>query len=163
MGIGGGVGGGGRNRSIFGRSRSLRGCDPRGGFRGSAEGTGGIVCASASHLSIAVSSVGAVLSRFRADLEKLVGVANFCDVSLPVPLDQSFTYQLPETLWHRAQPGCRVLVPFGSRKLTGVILKVHDQPPEGPAKEVLRLLDEQPALDQELMALVQWSANYYFA
>ena len=37
----------------------------------------------------------------------------FCDVSLPVPLDQPFTYSLPETLRHRVLAGCRVLVPFG--------------------------------------------------
>jgi hypothetical protein len=28
-------------------------------------------------------------------------MALFCDVSLPVPLDQAFTYSLPETLRHR--------------------------------------------------------------
>ena len=31
----------------------------------------------------------------------------YCDVSLPVPLDQPFTYCLPETLRHRVQPGSR--------------------------------------------------------
>ena len=46
----------------------------------------------------------------------------YCDVSLPVPLDQPFTYLLPETLRHRVKPGCRVLVPFGPRKLTGVVV-----------------------------------------
>ena len=46
----------------------------------------------------------------------------FCDVSLPVPMDQAFTYRLPVTLRHRVKPGCRVLVPFASRKLTGVVL-----------------------------------------
>ena len=39
----------------------------------------------------------------------------YCDVSLPVPLDQAFTYRLPETIRHRIAVGCRVLVPFGSR------------------------------------------------
>ena len=34
----------------------------------------------------------------------------YCDVSLPVPLDQAFTYALPETLRHRVRAGCRVLV-----------------------------------------------------
>ncbi len=33
----------------------------------------------------------------------------YCDVSLPVPLSHGFTYRLPETLWHRVRPGCRVL------------------------------------------------------
>ena len=87
----------------------------------------------------------------------------YCDVSLPVPLDQLFTYSLPETLWHRVQVGCRVFVPFGVRKLTGVVLAVADDPPATPVKEVLRLLDEQPVLDCEMIALGRWVAAYYCA
>jgi primosomal protein N' (replication factor Y) len=87
----------------------------------------------------------------------------YCDVSLPVPLDQTFTYRLPETLRHRVQPGCRVLVPFGTRKLTGVVVKVQDEPPDGALKEVLRLVDEEPVLDAELLALGGWISQYYCA
>ncbi len=89
----------------------------------------------------------------------------YCDVSLPVPLDQLFTYSLPETLQHRVQIGCRVFVPFGSRKLTGVILVLHDDsPPTGQlTKDVLRLIDEQPVLDCEMIALARWIAAYYCA
>jgi primosomal protein N' (replication factor Y) len=87
----------------------------------------------------------------------------FCDVSLPVPLDHSFTYRLPETLQHRVQAGCRVLVPFGTRKLTGIALKLHDQPPDSTIKDVLRLIDEEPVLDRELLALGDWISHYYCA
>ncbi len=52
----------------------------------------------------------------------------------------------------------RALVPFGARKLTGVVLALHDTPPDGTAKEVLRLLDEEPVLDAELLALGRWIA-----
>src|ERR1035437_8736000 len=87
----------------------------------------------------------------------------FCDVSVPAPLDQPFTYALPETLRHRARPGCRILVPFGPRKLTGVILRCHDDPPSMPAREALRLIDSEPVLHGELMALGPWIAGYYCA
>ena len=50
-----------------------------------------------------------------------VVVPAYADVALPVPLDQPFTYALPETLRHRVKPGCRLIVPFGSRKLTGMV------------------------------------------
>jgi len=72
---------------------------------------------------------------------------SYCDVSLPVPLDQVFTYSLPQTLRSRVQIGCRVLAPFGNRKLSGVVLRTHDDPPPGAVKEILRLLDEEPVLD----------------
>jgi len=87
----------------------------------------------------------------------------YCDVSLPVPLDQPFTYGLPETLRHRVQPGSRLVVPFGPRKLTGVILRCHDDAPEMATREALRLIDAEPVLDGELLSLGRWIAAYYCA
>jgi primosomal protein N' (replication factor Y) len=85
----------------------------------------------------------------------------FCDVSLPVPLDQPFTYSLPDTLRHRVRPGSRILVPFGTRKLTGVILRCHDERPAVPTRDALRLLDSEPVLSPELLALGRWIGSYY--
>jgi primosomal protein N' (replication factor Y) (superfamily II helicase) len=87
----------------------------------------------------------------------------YCDVSLPVPLDQAFTYRLPETMQPRVQPGCRLLVPFGPRKLTGMVLALRPDAPEGPIKEALRLVDEEPVLDAGLLSLGRWIAQYYCA
>ena len=87
----------------------------------------------------------------------------YCDVALPVPLATSFTYALPPTLQHRVQAGCRVIVPFGTRKLTGVVLACHDQDPELETRNVLRLVDEEPALSAELLELGLWIAEYYCA
>src|SRR3954454_16070610 len=80
----------------------------------------------------------------------------FCDVSLPVPMDQAFTYSLPLTLRHRVKSGCRVLVPFGPRKLTGLVLETHHRKPGMAVREVLRLIDPQPVIDHELMRLARW-------
>jgi primosomal protein N' (replication factor Y) len=87
----------------------------------------------------------------------------FADVSLPVPLDRCFTYRLPETLSHRVQPGCRLLVPFGQRKLSGVVLRVHNEPPAMETRDALRLLDAEPAFDADLLELGRWVAHYYCA
>jgi primosomal protein N' (replication factor Y) (superfamily II helicase) len=89
--------------------------------------------------------------------------ALYCDVSVPVPLDQSFTYSLPDTLRHRVQAGCRVLVPFGTRKLVGVVLRTHSEKPQGTIREALRLLDEEPALGDDLLKLGRWISAYYCA
>jgi primosomal protein N' (replication factor Y) len=91
------------------------------------------------------------------------GSYQYCDVSLPIPLDQPFTYGLPETLRHRVRPGSRLIVPFGNRKLTGVILRCHDDAPEVATREALRLLDAEPVLDAGLLALGRWIAGYYCA
>jgi len=87
----------------------------------------------------------------------------YCDVSLPVPLDQPFTYRLPETMQHRVQAGCRVLVPFGPRKLTGVVLALRPDAPAGAVKDALRLVDEEPVLPADLLSLGRWIAHYYCA
>ncbi|MCS7026848.1 MAG: primosomal protein N' [Bryobacteraceae bacterium] len=87
----------------------------------------------------------------------------YCDVSLPVPLDQPFTYSLPETLQQRARRGCRIVAPLGGRKLVGVILRVHDDPPGREVRETLRLVDEEPVFDEDLLWLAEWIARYYCA
>jgi primosomal protein N' (replication factor Y) (superfamily II helicase) len=87
----------------------------------------------------------------------------YCDVSLPVPLDRLFTYELPEKFRQLARAGCRVWVPFGTRKLTGVIVRIHDDRPGQELREVLRVLDAEPVLDSELLHLGQWIAGYYCA
>ena len=87
----------------------------------------------------------------------------YCDVSLPVPLDQAFTYSLPLTLRHRVKPGARLIVPFGTRKLTGVVLRVHDDNPTVPIKDAFRLIDAEPVLSEELVTLGKWISGYYCA
>ncbi len=80
-----------------------------------------------------------------------------------MPLDQPFTYSLPLTLRHRVQVGCRVFVPFGPRKLTGVVLACHSNAPQGQVKEVLRLVDSEPVIREDMLALARWISGYYCA
>lgn len=84
----------------------------------------------------------------------------FCDVALPVPLDRAFTYSIED-----ATPavGARVLVPFRNEKLAGVVLRVHDDPPQVETKPVLNILDEESILSPQLLELAQWIALYYVA
>ncbi len=98
-----------------------------------------------------------------AEVSMPEGNFQYVDVSVPAPLDQPFTYSLPETLRHRVHPGSRIVVPFGPRKLTGVILRCHDDRPRMATREALRLIDSEPVLDAELLSLGRWIASYYCA
>ena len=86
----------------------------------------------------------------------------FCDVALPVPLDQAFTYAV-----NGAAPvvGARVLVPFGGQRLMGVVVRVHEDAPAADfeVKAVQQVLDEAALLPDELMKLAGWIAQYYVA
>jgi primosomal protein N' (replication factor Y) (superfamily II helicase) len=86
----------------------------------------------------------------------------FCDVALPVPLDQTFTYAVNGVV---PVVGARVLVPFSGQRLMGVVVKVHeDVPAEGfEIKPVQQVLDAAPLLPDELMELARWIAAYYVA
>jgi primosomal protein N' (replication factor Y) len=90
----------------------------------------------------------------------------FCDVALPVPLDQTFTYAVNgATSGIGPVVGARVLVPFSGQKLMGVVVRVHDDAPadEFEIKPVQQVLDDTAILPAELMKLAEWIAQYYVA
>jgi len=85
----------------------------------------------------------------------------FCDVAVPVPLDMVFTYRVPAD----AAPvvGGRVLVPFRQQRMTGIVVELHDRKPSVAAKTILTALDATPVLDEQLLQLGRWIADYYLA
>ena len=89
-------------------------------------------------------------------------MALFCDVALPVPLDQVFTYAVNGVV---PVVGARVLVPFRGQRLMGVVVRVHDDAPKDDfeIKPVQQVLDDAALLPDELMELARWIASYYVA
>jgi primosomal protein N' (replication factor Y) len=85
----------------------------------------------------------------------------FCDVALPVPLDMVFTYRVLAEL--APVVGGRVLVPFRQQRLTGVVVELHDRQPSVKIKPILSVLDSSPVLDDQLLRLARWIADYYLA
>ncbi|MFK7845455.1 MAG: hypothetical protein AB8G77_09145, partial [Rhodothermales bacterium] len=70
-------------------------------------------------------------------------------VALPVPIDKAFSYAIPPAMQRDAQPGCRVLVPFGSRVLTGMIVGIIPESQlDKKTKHLIDVLDETPAFTQ---------------
>ena len=86
----------------------------------------------------------------------------YCDVAVPVPLDATFTYRIPED---SPEPvvGGRVIVPFREQRLSGIVTELHDREPDFTVKRVSQVLDTTPALTPELMELGRWIAQYYIA
>jgi primosomal protein N' (replication factor Y) len=85
----------------------------------------------------------------------------FCDIAVPVPLDMVFTYRVPAD----AAPvvGGRVLVPFRQQRMTGIVVELHDRKPSVTAKNILAVVDAIPVLDEQLLQLGRWIADYYLA
>ena len=58
--------------------------------------------------------------------------------------------------------GMRVLVPLGNRRAMGVVIDCGEAPTtDVPLRDVIAVLDDQPVLDDALLGLVRWMADYY--
>jgi primosomal protein N' (replication factor Y) len=89
-------------------------------------------------------------------------MAAYCEVALPVPLDRTFTYAVRED--QSPQRGARVIAPFRNEKLIGVVTAVGAKAPaDFEARFLEAVLDEEPLLGEQLLALAEWMAQYYLA
>ena len=88
----------------------------------------------------------------------------YAEVAVTLPVAGLFHYRVPAHLAARARVGARVLVRFGPRKVTGVVVREGGVPPEGVSPvDLSEVLDEEPALSRELVDLCLWIAEYYEA
>ncbi|MCV6637217.1 primosomal protein N' [Candidatus Albibeggiatoa sp. nov. NOAA] len=85
-------------------------------------------------------------------------------VTVPVALYAHFDYLLPSDISaERIQIGTRVKIPFGARKLVGIIIGVADSTDVEPdkLKSIISLLDTSPLIPAETLQLIQWASRYY--
>lgn len=82
-------------------------------------------------------------------------------VVLPVPLARKFDYLLPATLTPAV--GGRVSVPFGNRKMVGIVVGFSEQSdfPEAQLKQVVEVIDHASLFPPSLWRILQWAADYY--
>src|SRR5262245_42841823 len=87
----------------------------------------------------------------------------FADVVFDRPLDHPFTYAVPESLRAAIGVGKRVRAPFGKgdRTTVGYCVRVSDTAPQRAVKDIVAVLDEQALLDDHLLRLTRWMADYY--
>jgi primosomal protein N' (replication factor Y) len=93
-------------------------------------------------------------------------MTRLASVAVPVPQVDLLTYRIPEGLDAPAV-GARVLVPVGARIVTGCVTgtdEVDDGDPraaDGSVRDIIDLLDGEPYLPAEVLALTTWVAEYY--
>lgn len=93
-----------------------------------------------------------------------MAIVHILRIALPTPLRRLFDYLLPQDIDTKALiPGVRVMVPFQSRKLVGVLIEVTTESnlPYEKLKYAEKVLDDAPILSQEIFQLCQWAADYY--
>lgn len=87
----------------------------------------------------------------------------FVNVAIPVPLDTLFQYSLSGVEQEKAKVGCRVLVPFGNKKLVGIIIERSNVTTTEltKIKDILSICDNEPILSFETLVLAKWLSNFY--
>ena len=88
----------------------------------------------------------------------------FAEVSLPISSFQTFTYLIPDNIESQSLVGSRVSVPFGNRKVSGVVVSLMDSTSfSGEVKSIFKLDDDAPIISENLWKLVKWISHYYIA
>ncbi len=85
-------------------------------------------------------------------------------IAIDTPLRQLFDYLPPAGIdGSPLQPGCRLWVPFGRRRVVGLLVETRERSelPAHRLKAAAALIDEAPVLDPRLLDLLRWSADYY--
>src|SRR6185503_16465204 len=83
-------------------------------------------------------------------------------VALPLPVQTTFTYRVPAAL-PCPERGTRVVVPFGSRRVVGMVTGPAADDPELSLKDVVDVVDEAPLAPPPLLDLAAWMSEHYLA
>ena len=87
--------------------------------------------------------------------------ARYIEVAIALPVFQTFTYGVPESLVDFMAIGKRVLVPFGRRRETGYVFGQSRHSDIKEIKSILDILDEQPLFPSSMVPFFKWISDYY--
>ncbi|MDF2855684.1 MAG: primosomal protein [Neobacillus sp.] len=73
--------------------------------------------------------------------------------------DKPFDYLIPEEWEETIQPGMRVIVPFGPRKIQGFITEIKSESAFEKLRKIIEPMDLEPVLNKEQLRLAAWLTN----
>lgn len=85
----------------------------------------------------------------------------YIEVAVALPVEKTYTYQIPDHFKENCFPGMRVLIPFGRRRVTGYILSGQAECKGFKVKNILDLLDDFPLFPESMIPLFRWISDYY--
>ena len=87
----------------------------------------------------------------------------YVNVIIPIPISSDITYVVPDNYIDSLEIGKRVLVPFGNTKSRIGIIKelLYEFNSEFELKEIIKVLDDQPIINQNHIDFWTWISNYY--
>jgi primosomal protein N' (replication factor Y) len=88
----------------------------------------------------------------------------YIKIAIPVPMRQLFTYQVPEALQTpNIAIGERVEVPFGSRRVIGIVIEIQSECEiaENKIKSITNRLHDDFHINASMVKFLETCANYY--
>jgi len=82
-------------------------------------------------------------------------------VSLEIALRREFDYAIPPELAGRVDVGSRVQVPFGPRKILGVVTAIAEESGQAKLKPILKIIGAQTLVTPKVLKLARWIGEYY--
>ncbi|MFA6449958.1 MAG: primosomal protein N' [bacterium] len=80
---------------------------------------------------------------------------------LLVPVEKTFDYVVPENLRESVTIGSMVLVPFGKRRIFGMVVRISDVKPDRALKPVEGIVDDFKTMQRDLLSLCIWISRMY--
>ena len=82
-------------------------------------------------------------------------------VSLEIALRKEFDYSIPAALANKVDVGSRVQVPFGARKILGVVTAVAEESGHVNLKPIIKIIGTQTLVTPKVLKLARWIGEYY--
>ena len=82
-------------------------------------------------------------------------------VSLEIALRKEFDYSIPAALAGQVDVGSRVQVPFGPRKILGVVTAVAEESGQANLKPIIKVIGAQTLVTPKVLKLARWIGEYY--
>ncbi|MFO1487177.1 MAG: primosomal protein N' [Verrucomicrobiota bacterium] len=82
-------------------------------------------------------------------------------VTLELALRKEFDYAIPAELAGQVDVGSRVQVPFGPRKVLGVVTAVAEESAHAKLRSIIKIIGAQTLVTPKVLKLARWIGEYY--
>src|SRR5580692_3607473 len=82
-------------------------------------------------------------------------------VSLEIALRKEFDYAIPAELTDKVDVGSRVQVPFGARKVLGVVTALAEESAHTKLRSIIKVIGAQTLVTPKILKLARWIGEYY--
>lgn len=88
--------------------------------------------------------------------------SKYANIVFNLPVDETFTYSIPIDLQDENKIGVRVLVPFGKRNVTGIVINFCETTDLKTTRPIIKILDAEPVINKEMIDFCTWISEYYY-